>query len=458
MARENAYMILNQYFEDESFLNIALNEQLKKSNLKREDKDLCTTIVYGTIQNLLYIQYQLQPYIKGKRVKKKIRTLLYMSLYQLIYLDKIPEYAIINEAVKIAKKEGYQTSQFVNAVLRNFTRNERRSLEELDELEKISIMTSHPLWMVKMFNKQYGLEKTKMICEEDNMPPTRSGRVNTLKTTKEELLKESCFEEGTLSQDALLYKRGNLAYTSYYKEGKVTIQDESSQLVARLLDPQKTDYVLDMCSAPGSKTTHLAALMENQGKIEAYDLYKHKVKLIEHNLRLVAHIVKKYDHSKEETDDLISIGTIGLIKGIDSFSYKHGTRITTYCARCIENEILMYLRKNNKIRYEISLDEPLNIDYDGNELLLGDIVGTDDDLVEQEMLKSDQKKIFYEALKELNEREKEILILRYGLSNNDELTQKDVADLLGISQSYISRLEKKIIKKLRSQLNYDEVK
>ena len=116
------------------------------------------------------------------------------------------------------------------------------------------------------------------------------------------------------------------------------------------------------------------------------------------------------------------------------------------------------MRKNNKIRYEISLDEPLNIDYDGNELLLGDIVGTDDDLVEQEMLKSDQKKIFYEALKELNEREKEILILRYGLSNNDELTQKDVADLLGISQSYISRLEKKIIKKLRSQLNYDEVK
>ena len=151
--------------------------------------------------------------------------------------------------------------------------------------------------------------------------------------------------------------------------------------------------------------------------------------LIEHNLRLVVYVAKRYDNSANcPLEDLISIGTIG------------------------------YLRKNNKIRYEISLDEPLNIDYDGNELLLGDIVGTDDDLVEQEMLKSDQKKIFYEALKELNEREKEILILRYGLSNNDELTQKDVADLLGISQSYISRLEKKIIKKLRSQLNYDEVK
>ena len=285
MARIHAYRILNQYFEDESFLNIALNEELKKSELKREDKDLCTTIVYGTIQNLLAIQYQLQPYIKGKRVKKKIKTLLYLSLYQLMYLDKIPEYAVINEAVNIAKKQGYQTSKFVNAVLRNFVRNERRSLEELDELERISIETSHPLWMVKMFNKQYGLEKTKKICLEDNTPPTRSGRVNTLKASKEELLKEGCFKEGTLSKDALLYNKGNLALTSYFKEGKVTIQDESSQLVARLLDPQKTDYVLDMCSAPGSKTTHLSALMENQGKIEAYDLYEHKVKLVEYNLR-----------------------------------------------------------------------------------------------------------------------------------------------------------------------------
>ena len=170
-------------------------------------------------------------------------------------------------------------------------------------------------------------------------------------------------------------------------------------------------------------------------------------------------MAKRYDTTQNGgIEDLISIGTIGLVKAINTFKADKNIKLATYASRCIENEILMYLRKNNKIRYEISLDEPLNIDYDGNELLLGDIVGTDDDLVEQEMLKSDQKKIFYEALKELNEREKEILILRYGLSNNDELTQKDVADLLGISQSYISRLEKKIIKKLRSQLNYDEVK
>lgn len=181
--------------------------------------------------------------------------------------------------------------------------------------------------------------------------------------------------------------------------------------------------------------------------------------LIEHNLRLVVYVAKRYDNSTNcPLEDLISIGTIGLVKAINTFKADKNIKLATYASRCIENEILMYLRKNNKIRYEISLDEPLNIDYDGNELLLGDIVGTDDDLVEQEMMKSDQRKLFYEALKDLNECEKEILILRYGLSNHDELTQKDVAKLLGISQSYISRLEKKIIKKLRNQLNFDEVK
>ena len=178
--------------------------------------------------------------------------------------------------------------------------------------------------------------------------------------------------------------------------------------------------------------------------------------LIEHNLRLVVYVAKRYDNSTNcPLEDLISIGTIGLVKAINTFKADKNIKLATYASRCIENEILMYLRKNNKIRYEISLDEPLNIDYDGNELLLGDIVGTDDDLVEQEMMKSDQRKLFYEALKDLNEREKEILILRYGLSNHDELTQKDVAKLLGISQSYISRLEKKIIKKLINQLNFD---
>ena len=232
------------------------------------------------------------------------------------------------------------------------------------------------------------------------------------------------------------------------------------QLDIRLPERKKQASVIEKPKKPdiNRKWFKKEKRKENREKAVSGD-QKARDLLIEHNLRLVVYVAKRYDNSANcPLEDLISIGTIGLVKAINTFKADKNIKLATYASRCIENEILMYLRKNNKIRYEISLDEPLNIDYDGNELLLGDIVGTDDDLVEQEMLKSDQKKIFYEALKELNEREKEILILRYGLSNNDELTQKDVADLLGISQSYISRLEKKIIKKLRSQLNYDEVK
>ena len=176
--------------------------------------------------------------------------------------------------------------------------------------------------------------------------------------------------------------------------------------------------------------------------------------LIEHNLRLVVYVAKRYDTTQNGgIEDLISIGTIGLVKAINTFKPDKNIKLATYASRCIENEILMFLRKNNKLRHEISLDEPLNIDYDGNELLLSDIIGTDSDIV-----KNDQKAMFYEAFKDLSKREKEILMFRYGLMNYDELTQKDVAKMMGISQSYISRLEKKIIKKLRNKLNYNEIK
>lgn len=174
--------------------------------------------------------------------------------------------------------------------------------------------------------------------------------------------------------------------------------------------------------------------------------------LIEHNLRLVAHIVKKFENNKVDTDDLISIGTIGLIKGIDSFSSKHGTKITTYCARCIENEILMYLRRNSKIKAEISFYEPLNIDWDGNELLLSDILGTENDIVYNLIEDEVDKQLLFTALKSLNDREKEIIQLRFGLNGSSEKTQKEVADILGISQSYISRLEKKIINRLKKEI------
>ena len=176
--------------------------------------------------------------------------------------------------------------------------------------------------------------------------------------------------------------------------------------------------------------------------------------LIEHNLRLVVYVAKKYDNvNNGSIEDLISIGTIGLIKAINTFKMDKNIKLATYASRCIENEILMFLRKNNRIRLEISLDEPLNVDYDGNELLLSDIVGTEDDLVNKEIEGNEQKEQLYQAIEQLGEREKMILQMRYGLTGQEELTQKDVANILGISQSYIYRLEKKVIKKLRNKLN-----
>lgn len=179
-----------------------------------------------------------------------------------------------------------------------------------------------------------------------------------------------------------------------------------------------------------------------------------KSMLIEHNLRLVVYIAKKYDNTGVGVEDLISIGTIGLIKGINTFKPDKNIKLATYASRCIENEILMYLRKNNKTKLEVSIDEPLNVDWDGNELLLSDILGTDEDVISKGIESEVEKKLLYKAIEKLNHREKVIVEMRYGLNNKDgeEMTQKEVADSLGISQSYISRLEKKIIKRLKREI------
>ena len=174
--------------------------------------------------------------------------------------------------------------------------------------------------------------------------------------------------------------------------------------------------------------------------------------LIEHNLRLVAHIVKKYDIRRTQTDDLISIGTIGLIKAVDTFAPEKGKKLTTYASRCIENEILMFLRRTSRQKLEVSLDEPLNTDWDGNELLLSDILGTDGDLVYRSIEETVERQMLARALSKLSVREKEIMRLRFGLGGCAEKTQKQVADIMGISQSYISRLEKRILSRLQRDM------
>ncbi len=179
-----------------------------------------------------------------------------------------------------------------------------------------------------------------------------------------------------------------------------------------------------------------------------------KTILVEHNLRLVVYIAKKFDNTGIGVEDLISIGTIGLIKAINTFKPDRNIKLATYASRCIENEILMFLRRNNKTKMEVSIDEPLNVDWDGNELLLSDILGTEEDIIYRKIEDEVDRKLLNKAISKLTERERIIVQLRFGLNTEDgnERTQKEVADLLGISQSYISRLEKKIIKRLKKEM------
>ena len=209
-----------------------------------------------------------------------------------------------------------------------------------------------------------------------------------------------------------------------------------SDVLPSPLEPDEEDACIRLLAESGPKTEEA------------------KSKLIEHNLRLVVYIAKKFDNTGVGVEDLISIGTIGLIKAINTYNREKNIKLATYASRCIENEILMYLRRNNKTKMEVSIDEPLNVDWDGNELLLSDVLGTEDDVVSKNIEDEVEKKLLNGAIEKLSKRERTIVELRFGINREDgnEMTQKEVADLLGISQSYISRLEKKIIKRLKKEI------
>ena len=205
------------------------------------------------------------------------------------------------------------------------------------------------------------------------------------------------------------------------------------------LEPEQENACIEKLSGEGRETEEAKSL------------------LIEHNLRLVVYIAKKFDNTGVGVEDLISIGTIGLIKAINTFNPTKNIKLATYASRCIENEILMHLRRTSKTKLEVSIDEPLNVDWDGNELLLSDILGTDEDVIYKDIENEVERKLLIKAISRLSEREQTIIRLRFGLGSADgkELTQKEVAELLGISQSYISRLEKKIMRRLKKEMSKD---
>ncbi|RFB19110.1 16S rRNA (cytosine(967)-C(5))-methyltransferase RsmB [Bacillus sp. HNG] len=283
-----ALEILLQIEKNQAYSNILLNQMIKKHEVKGKDVGLLTEIVYGTIQRRDTLDFYLAPFLKkNKKLDQWVRILLRLSLYQMVFLDRVPERAIFFEAVEIAKKRGHKgTASLVNGVLRSIQREGLPSLEQLkDEVERLAIETSHPVWLVRRWIEQMGMEETRKMCEVNCTPPEQTARVNQVLTTRDELiqmLKEDGIEaeEGSVSVDAIKAVRGNLAHAKAFKEGYFTIQDESSMLVARALGVEKGDQILDSCAAPGGKTTHIAELLQHTGKVFSLDLHEHKIKLI----------------------------------------------------------------------------------------------------------------------------------------------------------------------------------
>ncbi|WP_100330863.1 16S rRNA (cytosine(967)-C(5))-methyltransferase RsmB [Bacillus xiapuensis] len=288
-VREIVLDILEAVDKNQSYSNLLLHSAIEKNSLSGRDAALLTEITYGTIQRKMTLDYYLSPFLK-KKVEPWVRQLLRLSLYQIVYLDKVPDRAAIHEAVEIAKARGHKgISGLVNGVLRSVQREGLPDIGQIkDDAERISIATSHPLWLVKRWIAQFGLEKTKEMCEVNLTAPVQSIRVNTAKASREEVqqkLETEGFEvaESPIIPEALHIMKGNIARSTVYKEGLATIQDVSSMLVAYALDLESGHIVLDSCAAPGGKTTHIAEKLESSGKVVALDLHDHKIKLINDN-------------------------------------------------------------------------------------------------------------------------------------------------------------------------------
>lgn len=278
-ARKEAAAALQKVIHEGAYSNLTIHGILtKQSEYTAQEAGFMTELVYGTLQRKLTIEYYFAPLLAGKKLKPWMESLLLVSGYQLIYLPNIPEHAVLDEATKIAQQKGdRQAGKFANAILRNFLRQPRPSLDDIaDPYLRLSIETSHPLWIVKLVAKQYDLEIATAIFNHNNQAPHKTARVNRLKDVQ----LDAAFSAGNLPYSVTLSK-GNIGNTADFIAGNISIQDEASMQVAPMLDPQPGERILDMCAAPGGKTCHIAELMNNEGVIIANDIHEHKLELIQ---------------------------------------------------------------------------------------------------------------------------------------------------------------------------------
>ena len=344
-AREIALKTLYKIDKEEAYSNIALNEELKFNNKKLNEKDIgfISQIVYGVTNWKLTLDEIIKKHskIKLKKISPFILNILRMGIYQIIFLDKVPKSAAVNESVNLAKRYGNKGSiGYVNAILRKVTKEDYSELFKIDDkVEMISKTQSMPIWIVEELLKNNKIEEVEQICKNLNLSSNLSIRVNTLKTTKEDLkhkllCKNIECEDGNLEDFLILKNLKNIENLEEFKEGLFTIQDESAGLAALTLEPKEGENILDACSSPGGKTTYLAQIMNNKGKIEAWDIYEHRLKLVEENgARLGITIIETklndatiYDKQNENKYDKILLDVpclgIGVIKRKPDIKWK----------------------------------------------------------------------------------------------------------------------------------------
>ena len=296
IAREVALKALYKIDKEEAYSNIALDETIKENRHKLDDRDIgfISELVYGVTSWKLTIDEIVKMYsnIRLKKISPWILNILRLGIYQTVFLDKVPKSAAVNESVNLAKRYGHKSSSnFVNAILRKVEKKDFETFFEIeDPIERISKTTSMPVWIIQELLKENPIEKVEEICKASNIKPKVSIRVNGLKTTKQELQKkleenDIPFLEGNLEDFLILEKTKNIESLDLFKNGYFTIQDEGAGLIAKIVDQKPNEMVLDACSSPGGKTTYMAELMGNKGKIVAWDLHPHRVKLVEENAK-----------------------------------------------------------------------------------------------------------------------------------------------------------------------------